>query len=123
MFQAQGRESQETDQAPITGLFRLRWESRPASRFFKFVLTIGCEFFPQWEHSFMSKKSITLVVGGVSSGKSRYAQALASTAEQVVFLATSQPSDDEMRAKIARHVQERPDDWKTVEVPFELEKA
>jgi adenosylcobinamide kinase/adenosylcobinamide-phosphate guanylyltransferase len=71
----------------------------------------------------MRSKQITLVVGGVGSGKSRYAQALASRAEEVVFLATAQSCDEEMRAKIARHVRERPASWKTVEVPFELDHA
>lgn len=71
----------------------------------------------------MRNKQITLVVGGVGSGKSRYAQFLASREEQVVFLATAQACDEEMRAKIARHVRERPPSWKTVEVPFELDQA
>jgi adenosylcobinamide kinase / adenosylcobinamide-phosphate guanylyltransferase len=71
----------------------------------------------------MGSRSITLILGGVSSGKSRYAQKLASRADEVVFLATAQACDDEMRAKIARHVQERPPSWKTVEVPFELDRA
>lgn len=70
----------------------------------------------------MSKR-ITLVLGGVGSGKSRYAQTLASREEEVVFLATAQACDEEMRKKIARHVRERPASWKTVEVPVELDQA
>lgn len=66
---------------------------------------------------------ITLVLGGARSGKSQYAQTLASRAADVVFVATAQPSDDEMRAKIARHRQERPAAWKTVEAPLDLEAA
>jgi len=66
---------------------------------------------------------ITLVLGGARSGKSRYAQALAERAAEVVFLATAQPCDDEMRVRIERHRQERPATWKTVEVPLELESA
>ena len=66
---------------------------------------------------------ITLVLGGVRSGKSRYAQTLAMTAKDVAFLATAQPSDDEMRAKIARHREERPAHWETVEVPLALDTA
>lgn len=38
-------------------------------------------------------------------------------------MATAQPSDDEMRAKIERHRQERPAGWRTVEVPFDLDAA
>jgi adenosylcobinamide kinase/adenosylcobinamide-phosphate guanylyltransferase len=68
-------------------------------------------------------KLITLVLGGVRSGKSRYAQTLAMTAKDVAFLATAQPSDDEMRAKIARHREERPAHWETVEVPLALDTA
>lgn len=71
----------------------------------------------------LREKSITLILGGVSSGKSRYAQALASGVAGVVFIATAQASDEEMHTKIQRHRRERPADWKTVEVPFELVQA
>lgn len=66
---------------------------------------------------------ITLVLGGVRSGKSRYAHTLATAVKEVAFLATAQPTDDEMRAKIARHRRERPANWETVEVPFDLDAA
>lgn len=67
---------------------------------------------------------ITLVLGAARSGKSRYAQALAAKAEKdVVYLATAQACDDEMRAKIERHRQERSATWKTVEVPLDLDEA
>jgi len=66
---------------------------------------------------------ITLVVGGARSGKSRYAQALAKKADNVVFLATGLACDDEMRARIERHRAERPTSWETVEVPVELDAA
>jgi len=71
----------------------------------------------------MTAKSLTLVVGGARSGKSRYAQELATGFDEVVFLATAQPSDAEMKAKIERHRNERPSAWKTVEVPFDLDRA
>jgi adenosylcobinamide kinase/adenosylcobinamide-phosphate guanylyltransferase len=64
---------------------------------------------------------VTLVLGGVRSGKSRYAQQLAERAENVLFVATAEARDDsEMRAKIARHQSERPAHWKTVEEPIRL---
>jgi adenosylcobinamide kinase / adenosylcobinamide-phosphate guanylyltransferase len=64
---------------------------------------------------------VTLVLGGVRSGKSRYAQQLAERAESVLFLATAEVRDDsEMRAKIERHQSERPTHWSTVEEPIEL---
>jgi adenosylcobinamide kinase/adenosylcobinamide-phosphate guanylyltransferase len=73
--------------------------------------------------------SVTLVLGGVRSGKSRYAQQLAEQSSRAVFVATSKISDsdsdddDEMRAKIERHREERPKDWLTVEEPLELAKV
>lgn len=66
------------------------------------------------------RKTVTLVLGGVRSGKSRYAVKLASQASRVIFLATAKPSDAEMRAKIARHQAERPSQWLTVEEPLAL---
>jgi adenosylcobinamide kinase/adenosylcobinamide-phosphate guanylyltransferase len=70
-----------------------------------------------------SRKSVTLVLGGARSGKSRFAQQLAARAEKVTFFATARASDDEMRRKIERHRRERPASWTTVEVPVELDRA
>jgi adenosylcobinamide kinase/adenosylcobinamide-phosphate guanylyltransferase len=67
--------------------------------------------------------SVTLVLGGARSGKSRYAQHLAEQSSRVVFVATAKRSDDEMRAKIARHREDRPKEWVTVEEPLELAKT
>jgi adenosylcobinamide kinase / adenosylcobinamide-phosphate guanylyltransferase len=65
--------------------------------------------------------AVTLVLGGVRSGKSRYAQQLAERADNVLFVATAEARDDaEMRTKIERHRNERPAHWKTVEEPIEL---
>jgi adenosylcobinamide kinase/adenosylcobinamide-phosphate guanylyltransferase len=66
------------------------------------------------------RSSVTLVLGGVRSGKSRYAQQLAERSRRVVFVATAKISDDEMRSKIERHREERPQAWLTVEEPLEL---
>ena len=41
--------------------------------------------------------SVTLVLGGVRSGKSRYAQQLAEQSSRVLFVATAKITDDEMR--------------------------
>lgn len=65
-------------------------------------------------------KQITLCLGGVRSGKSRFAQNLAEHSSSVCFLATAQPSDDEMQRKIARHQQDRPAHWTTCEEPVDL---
>jgi adenosylcobinamide kinase/adenosylcobinamide-phosphate guanylyltransferase len=69
-----------------------------------------------------SKKSITLVLGGVRSGKSRYVQTLAARISSVAFVATAQPLDEEMRLKIERHQAERPKQWRTIEEPLELDR-
>jgi adenosylcobinamide kinase/adenosylcobinamide-phosphate guanylyltransferase len=67
--------------------------------------------------------SVTLVLGGVRSGKSRYAQQLAEQSRDVVFVATAKVTDDEMRTKIDRHREDRPKDWLTVEEQLELPKV
>lgn len=63
-------------------------------------------------------KHLTLVLGGARSGKSSYAEALA--AEQngdVLYVATAEAWDDEMRRRIAAHKAQRPAHWQTVESP------
>ncbi len=67
--------------------------------------------------------SVTLVLGGVRSGKSRYAQQLAEQSREVVFVATAKITDDEMGAKIERHRDDRPKEWLTVEEPLDLPKV
>jgi adenosylcobinamide kinase/adenosylcobinamide-phosphate guanylyltransferase len=67
--------------------------------------------------------SVTLVLGGARSGKSRYAQHLAEQSRRVLFAATAKVTDDEMRAKIERHREDRPKEWVTVEEPLELTKV
>jgi adenosylcobinamide kinase/adenosylcobinamide-phosphate guanylyltransferase len=69
------------------------------------------------------RNSVTLVLGGVRSGKSRFALDMASSAEHVTFVATARLSDDEMRCKIERHRQERPAQWSTREEPLKLDEA
>lgn len=67
------------------------------------------------------RNPVTLVLGGVRSGKSRYAQQLGERAARVVFVATAKAGDDpEMRRKIERHQGSRPLDWQTVEEPLRL---
>jgi adenosylcobinamide kinase/adenosylcobinamide-phosphate guanylyltransferase len=70
----------------------------------------------------MSKNgSVTLLLGGARSGKSRYAQQLASRCERVAFVATATAGDYDMRQRIVRHQAERPSSWTTFEAPLELE--
>ena len=70
-----------------------------------------------------SSRRVVLVLGGVRSGKSRYAQELATRGKRVAFIATAEAGDDEMRQRIARHRDERPASWSTLEAPLALEDA
>jgi len=71
----------------------------------------------------ISRKAITLVLGGVRSGKSRYVQVLAERVSPVAFVATARPSDEEMHLKIKRHQAERPKEWRTIEEPLDLDRV
>jgi adenosylcobinamide kinase/adenosylcobinamide-phosphate guanylyltransferase len=65
--------------------------------------------------------SIVLVGGGARSGKSRHALALARAAgARLAFLATATAGDDEMRARIAAHRQERGAEFTTFEEPLDV---
>ena len=65
-----------------------------------------------------------LVLGGARSGKSRYAQAMAEATEgRLIFIATAQPFDPEMTARIDRHRADRDDRWLTCEAPIDLAEA
>jgi adenosylcobinamide kinase / adenosylcobinamide-phosphate guanylyltransferase len=65
-----------------------------------------------------------LILGGARSGKSRYAQGLAEACNlEMVFVATAQGHDDEMRARIAAHRAQRGRGWRTVEEPSALTAA
>ena len=70
----------------------------------------------------MSKR-LTLVLGGVRAGKSRYAQQLARHGQRVLVVATAEPGDQEMAARIQAHRAERPADWTTLEEPVDLVTA
>lgn len=72
----------------------------------------------------VTARGVTLVLGGVRSGKSWYAQQLAERASRVTFVATAECRDDEeMRRKIDRHRADRPGNWTTIEEPLELARA
>jgi adenosylcobinamide kinase/adenosylcobinamide-phosphate guanylyltransferase len=64
---------------------------------------------------------LTLILGGARSGKSGYAERLATErGGQVLYIATAQPLDGEMAERIANHQKHRPANWQTLEIPREL---
>jgi adenosylcobinamide kinase / adenosylcobinamide-phosphate guanylyltransferase len=70
-------------------------------------------------------KEIVLITGGCRSGKSSYALEYAQRLSDQgrYFLATCQPSDEEMVDRVARHQQERHESWQTKECPVDLSEA
>jgi adenosylcobinamide kinase/adenosylcobinamide-phosphate guanylyltransferase len=68
-------------------------------------------------------QQIILITGPARSGKSEWAEYLAKKINQpVTYVATAQgdPDDLEWQARINQHQSRRPDDWKTIEVPYDL---
>ncbi|MDH5301292.1 MAG: bifunctional adenosylcobinamide kinase/adenosylcobinamide-phosphate guanylyltransferase [Gammaproteobacteria bacterium] len=62
-----------------------------------------------------------LILGGVRSGKSAYAEDLAQRSGlEVCYIATAQAWDDEMRQRIELHQQRRPSAWRGIEEPLAL---
>jgi adenosylcobinamide kinase/adenosylcobinamide-phosphate guanylyltransferase len=67
---------------------------------------------------------VALILGGTRSGKSRYALSLAARfPEPRLFVATCEPGDEEMCARIAQHRLERGPRWETRETPLKLAAA
>lgn len=62
-----------------------------------------------------------LVLGGVRSGKSRFAEQQAQDSGlDVVYIATATANDNEMRERIKKHQQQRPTHWQVIEEPILL---
>lgn len=69
-------------------------------------------------------RKIILLLGGARSGKSTFAQKLASQlGTKVLFVATGEPLDDEMQARIEEHQKNRPKHWRTLESPRHIGKV
>ena len=68
---------------------------------------------------------LILITGGVRCGKSRFAERLAEDLgnDRVVFVATAEGGDDDMRARIAVHLASRPTSWATREAPVDVAAA
>jgi adenosyl cobinamide kinase/adenosyl cobinamide phosphate guanylyltransferase len=60
---------------------------------------------------------LTLVIGGVRSGKSTFAERLAARHDRVLYVATAfvDPNDAEMQARVAHHRASRDAAWPTIE--------
>jgi adenosylcobinamide kinase/adenosylcobinamide-phosphate guanylyltransferase len=68
--------------------------------------------------------AVTLYTGGCRSGKSNLALETARQAsDNVCFIATCVPQDDEMHLRVKKHQQERPASWKLIEEPIDLAGA
>ena len=67
---------------------------------------------------------LELILGGARSGKSRLAERLADESGlDVVYIATSQPLDGEMKARVVQHRARRPAHWALVEEPLQLARV
>jgi adenosylcobinamide kinase / adenosylcobinamide-phosphate guanylyltransferase len=67
---------------------------------------------------------LTLLVGGVRSGKSSLAVRMGERQPApVTFIATAEPFDADLAARVERHRAERPERWNTVECPVTLGQA
>ncbi|MCS7078849.1 MAG: bifunctional adenosylcobinamide kinase/adenosylcobinamide-phosphate guanylyltransferase [Chloracidobacterium sp.] len=73
-------------------------------------------------------RALIFILGGARAGKSRFAQELAqkqadATGASVCFIATAEALDEDMRARILRHREERPAAWRVIEEPRALAAA
>lgn len=71
---------------------------------------------------------LILLLGGARAGKSNHALRLAaarcrSPVARVCFIATAQALDEDMTARIARHREQRPSAWQTIEEPYQIDEA
>jgi adenosylcobinamide kinase/adenosylcobinamide-phosphate guanylyltransferase len=67
-----------------------------------------------------TRRSVTLVLGGARSGKSRFAESMAETGSRPIYLATGRAWDGEMSVRIDEHRARRGGRWTTVEEPLDL---
>ncbi len=66
-------------------------------------------------------KKVIFITGGARSGKSAFSEAAAKTlGKDLVYIATMEPLDGEMKARIKKHVSRRGNEWKTIEEPLRV---
>ncbi len=65
--------------------------------------------------------TVTLVLGGARSGKSRHAESLARGKRH--YIATAEILDNEMAERMSHHQSQRGEGWNTLEIPLELVEA
>jgi adenosylcobinamide kinase / adenosylcobinamide-phosphate guanylyltransferase len=62
---------------------------------------------------------LTLLLGGARSGKSSHAQRMSEAhGGRVTYIATATVLDEEMVARVAAHQHDRPQEWRTLELPY-----
>jgi adenosylcobinamide kinase / adenosylcobinamide-phosphate guanylyltransferase len=65
--------------------------------------------------------NLILVLGGARSGKSRHGESLIAAAEPPwTYIATAEPGDEEMAARIKVHRDRRGSSWRTIEAPRDI---
>lgn len=74
------------------------------------------------------RPTTALILGGARSGKSRHAEMLCADlatarSADLIYIATAQAFDDEMRTRIDAHRARRGSEWTTVDAPLDLPKA
>ncbi len=66
-------------------------------------------------------KKFIFITGGARSGKSAFSEAAAKTlGKDLVYIATMEPLDGEMKQRIRKHISRRGREWKTIEEPLRV---
>ena len=63
-------------------------------------------------------KRLIFLLGGARSGKSYYAETwVKEHGDKVLYVATAEAFDEDMKARVTKHQDDRPDHWQTLEAP------